>query len=221
MTSHDNRDLRSLLVGVLIGCGVTILVWPEARESGDRGDAPLQTEQMAMNHDSAHGRRYGDLEDSLPQARVAIESTKPEEEAIEEDGIDLAGFVDVLPMKIPTPAELERRYGEMPLVELVGAEKMLNHVVHTEAVSFLEKKMERGLFTTHVIANGAPMEQSGIFPDGSPRSTMMKSRPIGDGLQEVLVAEIHPKEQPILEARHAEIAWVSQRVQDMTRELKR
>jgi|GEM_PF-2821186 len=214
----ERRDLRSLLIGVLIGCGATVLFWPKGEEPSDAMQPRPQTEVALLGPDLPRQ----DPVRELPVARTVLESETmaPEEQAEEDEAAELEGFVDILPAALPSEAELMRRYGRMNLQELIGAEKSLNYVVHTEARAFLEQKMERGIFQTHVITVGTPLDQEGTFPDGQPRSVMTKYYPLGDGLQEVRLAEIHPAEQPILAARHAEIAWVSNRRQQLSQGLQ-
>lgn len=128
------------------------------------------------------------------------------------------GMVEMLQSAMPTDAELERRYGEMSLPELIGARKGLSYVVHSEATAFLEQKMERGLYTTQVIAVGTPLSHDGRFPDGSPRMFLTKTHTLPDGTAEVWTADIHQKEQPLLERRHAELAWLGARIHRMQKE---
>ena len=205
-----NREFLFLICGLLIGVGFTAVMNPELIDG-------LPTTELAMGSDRAASHRHEfDSSTALPEAKLAVATSQ--RVAVNEGKRDeLEGFVDILPMRIPTEAELERRYRDMDVKELIGAEKSLNYVVHTEAKAFLKKKLERGIYTTHVVANGTPMDQSGTYPDGAPRSTMIQYHSLGDGLQEVRLAEIHPSEQPILEARHTEIAWVSKRVQALSK----
>lgn len=220
MMSQDHRELRSLLIGILVGCAVTVFLWPEQQAqtsplelAAPSGSAVGPATDLARHVPTQHDHT------ELPQARVAIEQLEDGETiAAASPAIDLEGHVDVLPARMPSEMELNKRYGKMSYKELVGAERSLNFILHDEAKAFLKKKLERGLFTTHVIANGTPLEQHGQFPDGSPRSTLVQYHSLGDGLQEAWMAEIHPSEQPVLQARHAEIEWVSRRRQSLVEE---
>lgn len=127
---------------------------------------------------------------------------------------ELLGFVDIFAMPLPDEADLERRYKGMSAKELFIVHRCLLSVVNSEAGAFMKKKMERGLYTTQIVNAGTEVSLGpSTFPDGAIRSTHLVTTNLPDGSMEVKMAEIHPSEQPILAARHAEIDWLARRIE--------
>lgn len=210
-----NRGLRDTLTFVAgIGFGALALSVLSSRP-GAVGSGSIEVADAQVH--AAEGERAlaaptRVARESVPVShREALEA----EAAAQDEALVADGLVDMLHSTLPTEAELERRYGEMSLPELIGARKGLSYVVHSEATAFLEQKMERGLYTTQEIAIGTPLHHDGRFPDGSPRMLLTKTHTRSDGTAEVWTADIHPKEQPLLERRHAELAWLGARIHGM------
>ncbi|MFT7668294.1 MAG: hypothetical protein ACI8X5_000984 [Planctomycetota bacterium] len=214
--NSKERDTLILLVGLFVGVGATLMFSNAPHEltgsPQSDGRLPVAVGQELARLDTTS--RSIELQAELPEFQAAPDEPRRAvvREVLEPD---LAGFIDILPTEMPSDAELERRYGDMGGTELQGALRSLNFVVHSEAKAFLEKKFQRGIFTTQVVAHGTLVNQPMTFPDGAPRATMAKWSHRNDGFSEVSVAEIHPTEQPILAARHAEIAWVALRAKSV------
>ncbi len=211
-----NRGLRDALT-FCAGIGFGVFVYA-AIGSGSRLEASGGIQATGPQAESPTARR--DLAAPTEVAMASVIESRPvsHRTPVEVEGdIDFSslapkGMLELLQAPMPTDAELEVRYGEMSLPMLIGARKGLSYVMHSEATAFLEQKMERGLYTTQMIPLGTMLSHDGRFPDGAPRMFMTKTQTMPDGMSEVWTADIHPKEQPLLERRHAELAWLGARI---------
>jgi len=209
-----NRGLRDTLTFV---AGITFGIFAySVLGAGNRLEASSGIEVTDEKADAAMARRDLAVPTTVPDTPTSgfqpVSHRTPVEADIDFSSLAPKGMVEMLQAPMPTDAELEVRYGEMSLPELIGARKGLAYVVHSEATAFLEQKMERGLYTTQIIPLGTMISHDGRFPDGAPRMFMTKTHTMQDGMSEVWTADIHPKEQPLLERRHAELAWLGARV---------
>lgn len=210
-----NRGLRDTLAFAAgIGFGIFSFTVLEAAPRLEASDA-LEVSPPVANV-SFEGRELAaptEVMATAPEAHAVSYRAELETEAdIDVSALAPKGMLEILQAPMPTDEELEVRYGEMSLPMLIGARKGLAYVVHSEATAFLEQKMERGLYTTQIIPLGTMISHDGRFPDGAPRMFMTKTQTLQDGLSEVWTADIHPKEQPLLERRHAELAWMGSRI---------
>lgn len=212
------RELRLIpfALGMLCGGVVVGILLDGARRSERVHSHP----EIVAGVPAGAGRAEAHEARSLPQVGH-VESADARRVSIESEPADeRVTLLEQLPARIPTPEQLEKRYRDFSLLELKGAEKGMKHVLHEESQAFLEKKMELGQFTTQILPLGVPFEQSGQFPDGASRATRTVWNQLGDGTAEVWIADIHPKEQPMLEARHAEVAWLGARVWQLEKGVK-
>jgi hypothetical protein len=214
METKKSQDLTPFALGLL--CGGVAVAFAMRLGSSDDVHRPMGTIAEQERLEDHAGRPAEGLE--LPAAEPVRRAPADRVALPSESAPELESALEQLPAAIPTLEQLEQRYQDYSLPELIGAEKSLGYVVHHESGAFLDKKIERGLFTTQILPLGAPFELSGTFPDGAPRSTRTVWHTRNDGLAEVWLAEIHPKEQPLLEARHFELAWLSARVHSLTKD---
>jgi hypothetical protein len=214
MRINENLKLIPFALGLL--CGGVIVTF--ALQAGSSGSLSRSSPESAAER--TPGAHEGGLSESsqLPEARPVQRVPQDRVRLEPEARPELVNALEQLPADIPTKAQLESRYRDYSLPELKGAKKGLSRVVHEEAQSFIQQKLERGLFTTQILPLGAPREQAGTFPDGAPRSFREVWHTRDDGTAEVWIADIHPKEQPLLEARHAELAWLSARVHSLSQD---
>lgn len=201
-----------LLLGVAGGFSAAFVLGALDLQNGGTDDSVLGHAAKKSSEEPWSGRDDVQLPNAILAAPLSTQRTTITDTEAEET----QGFVDVFAMPLPDEADLERRYKGMDAHELTVVKRCLLTVVNSEAKAFLKKKMERGLYTTQVLAQNTEVSFGpATFPDGAIRSTNLVTTHLPDGSVEVKLAEIHPSEQPILAARHAEIEWVSKRIADL------
>ena len=122
------------------------------------------------------------------------------------------------PRVLPTDEELEQRFGQRGPAELEGAMKALLWVRGSKTKPLLDRKMETGQYRVDIVPTGSEFEQTGSFPDGTPRATRHVAKFLDDGMTEYHTAEVHQSELWDLMVLDEEIAWIGHRRAQLSKE---
>lgn len=207
-----------LLKYVLVGCSCLLLGYGLGAVLGapTRRMLPLPVTSEKANSPVARELvgAHQDIGGEPASARASLR--EPEESTEVGQGLD-AGQAPVA-FRSPyydwlSEEELEAQFGDLSKPELIGLEKGLEWVLHSDAQALLDEQFERGVYVTQILSSGEMQEIPTRAADGGLVASKTMYLPREDGMIERRVALVRLSDHPILAARDSQLLWVRTKLQ--------
>ena len=202
-----------LLKDVLVGGSCLLLGYGLGAALGahPRGTPPLlvasegATSPVARERVAAHQDLRGERDSGGASSRKPEEGTGSGQglEAVQVPAAFRSPYYDWL-----SEEELEAQFGDLSEPELVGLEKGLEWVLHSDAQALLDEQFERGVYLTQILSSGEMQEIPTRAADGGLVASKTMNIPREDGTIERRVALVRLSDHPILAARDSQLLWV-------------